>query len=97
VPLVAAGAGLAGLAGGAALASRNSRKKVLGVPMPTKDGAKSVGRGLTDMASNVGRVGEGVGSLASEVRQVREGIAGADGEKKRSPVEVVLQGLTRRR
>jgi hypothetical protein len=36
-----------------------------------------------------------MGSLAAEVRQVRESVATAE-ESKRSPIEIVLQGLTRR-
>ena len=97
-PALAAGVGLAGLAGGAVLAGRNSRKRVLGVPMPTKSGTQAVSKNLADAAKNVGSFGEGMGSLAAEVRKVREGVAaGRDAEKRRSPIEVVLQGLTRRR
>ena len=97
VPALAAGAGLAGLAGGVVLASRNSRKHVLGVPMPTKSGTQAVSKNLADAAKNVGSFGEGMGSFAGEVRKVREGLAEGDAEKRRSPIEVVLQGLTRRR
>lgn len=97
VPALAAGAGLAGLAGGVVLASRNSRKQVLGVPMPTKSGTQAVSKNLADAAKNVGSFGEGMGSLAGEVRKVREGLTQGDAEKRRSPIEVVLQGLTRRR
>ena len=97
VPALAAGVGLAGLAGGVALAGRNSRKRVLGVPMPTKSGTQAVSENLAEAAKNVGSFGEGMGSLAAEVRKVREGVAGGDAEKRRSPIEVVLQGLTRRR
>jgi hypothetical protein len=96
-PALAAGVGLAGLAGGVVLAGRNSRKRVLGVPMPTKSGAQAVSKNLADAAKNIGSFGEGMGSLAAEVRKVREGVAGGDAEKRRSPIEVVLQGLTRRR
>jgi hypothetical protein len=95
VPALAAGAGLAGLAGGVALAGRNSRKRVLGVPMPTKGGAEAVSRNLAEAAKNVGSFGEGMGSLAAEVRRVRESVA--EDANGRSPIEVVLQGLTRRR
>lgn len=95
-PALAAGAGLAGLAGGLALANRRTRKRILGVPMPNGGAAHAVGKNLAEAAENVGRFGEGIGSLAAEVRRVREGVAMA-GELKRSPIEVVLQGLTRRR
>lgn len=97
MPVLAAGMGLAGLAGGVALAGRNSRKRVLGVPMPTKSGTEAVSKNLADAAKNVGSFGEGMGSLAAEVRKVREGIGDGDAAKRRSPIEVVLQGLTRRR
>ena len=96
-PALAAGVGLAGLAAGLGLAGRNSRKRVLGVPMPTKSGTQAVSKNLAEAAKNVGSFGEGMGSLAAEVRKVREGVAGGDAERRRSPIEVVLQGLTRRR
>jgi hypothetical protein len=97
VPALAAGAGLAGLAGGVVLASRNSRKRVLGVAMPTKGVAQAVTKNLAEASKNVGSFGEGMGSLAAEVRRVREGMAESGGEDRRSPIEVVLQGLTSRR
>jgi hypothetical protein len=96
VPAVAAGAGLVGAAGGLALAARNSHKRVLGMPMPTKSGTQAVSRNLADVAKSLGSLGEGMGSLAAEVRQVREGVAAGGDARRRSPIEVVLQGLTRR-
>jgi hypothetical protein len=63
--------------------------------MPNGSAARAVSENLAEAAKNVGSFGEGMGSLAAEVRQVRESIAMA-GEPKRSPIEVVLQGLTRR-
>jgi hypothetical protein len=104
VPALAAGAGLAGLAGGAALAGRNSRRRVLGVPVPTKRGTQAVSKSLAEATKNVRSFGEGMESLAGEVRKVREGFvqagatsAGGNADNRRSPIEVVLQGLTRRR
>jgi hypothetical protein len=97
VPALAAGAGLAGLAGGVALASRNSGKRVLGVAMPTKGVAQGMTKNLAEATRNVGRFGEGMGSLAAEIRRVREGMAESDAENRRSPIEVVLHGLTSRR
>ena len=55
-----------------------------------------VSKNLVEASKNVGSFGEGMGSLAAELRRVREGVATA-GETKRSPIEVVLQGLTTRR
>ncbi len=64
--------------------------------MPNGGAAHAVSKNLAEAAKNVGTFGEGMGSLAAEMRRVREGIAMA-GDLKRSPIEVVLQGLTRRR
>jgi hypothetical protein len=104
VPALAAGVGLAGLAGGVALAGHNSRRRVLGVPVPTKSGTQAVSKSLAEATKNVRSFGEGMESLAGEVRKVREGFvqagaanAGGNAESRRSPIEVVLQGLTRRR
>jgi hypothetical protein len=97
VPALAAGAGIAGLAGGIALAGRSSGKRVLGMRMPTKSGTQEVSKHLAEATKNVGRLGEGMGSLSAEIRRVREGVANGSDSGSRSPIEVVLQGLTRRR
>ena len=97
VPALAAGVGLAGLAGGVVLGARNSPRRVLGMPLPTKSGAQTVSKNLAEASKNVGSFGEGMSSLAGQLRKVQEGVAAGNGEKGRSPVEVVLQGLTRRR
>jgi len=96
VPALIAGAGIAGLAGGAAAAARGSRKRVLGVPVPRKSTSKAVSKNLAEASRNVGRLGEGMGSLAAQVSRVSEGVNAATNGRRRSPVEVVLQGLTRR-
>lgn len=95
-PALAAGAGLAGLAGGLALAKRTSRKRIPGVPVPNGGAAHAVSKKIVEASENVGSFGESMGSLAAELRRVRKGVATA-GETKRSPIEVVLQGLTTRR
>jgi hypothetical protein len=79
IPLVAGGAALAGVAGGAMLGAHQVRRHR--------------GRGLAKTAKSVGIVGAQVGRLASEIHQARE----AGNGKSRSPVEVVLEGLTTRR
>lgn len=94
-PALVAGAGLAGLASGLVLASRTSRRQILGLRMPS-GAPNGVSKNLVQAAEKVGAFGEGMGSLAVEIRRVREGLALA-GDLKRSPIEVVLQGLTRRR
>jgi hypothetical protein len=78
------------------LAGRNSRKRVLGVPVPSKSGARAVSKDVAGAAKSIGRFGEGMGSLAAEIQRVSEGVAGSDGGTRRSPIEIVLQGLTRR-
>jgi hypothetical protein len=103
MPLVAGGAAIAGAAGGLALASKAGRKhgiaKALpGMPKPKvkikskdlKKAAKEVG----NAAKEVGNFGAQVGVLANELQNARQE---ANGKKHRSPVEVVLQGLTARR
>lgn len=94
VPLVAGGAALAGAAGGLALAaSKQGRKKGLKAAMPRRPKIKIDSGDVAKAAKEVGNFSAQVGELASELQRARES---ADG-KHRSPVEVVLQGLTARR
>jgi hypothetical protein len=62
--------------------------------MPRKPLVKVDSRDLAKAAKDVGEFGMQLGQLASELRRTREeaGVA-----KRRSPIEVVLQGLTTRR
>jgi hypothetical protein len=86
VPLVAGGAAIAGAAGGFALAaSRRSRRRAIQI----KPGD------LAKAAKEVGNFGAQMGELATELQRARESAA-ANGQH-RSPIEVVLQGLTARR
>jgi len=88
VPLMAGGAALAGAAGGIALSRQGNRHRGLAAMKPkinSKDLAKAA-RKATD-------VGAQVGEIALEVRRVREA---SNGKVRRSPVEVVLEGLTSR-
>jgi len=86
VPLMAGGAALAGAAGGLALGTRQAhRRNGLG-------GIKS--KDLAKTARKVGDVGAQVGEIALEVRRAREATNGNG--RHRSPIEVVLQGLTSR-
>ena len=89
---LAGGAAAAGLAGGLVLA-RKGPSRVLGVRMPATSGAQAVSQNLADAAKQVGGFGERVGELATEIRLVREGVSNTH---TRSPIEVVLQGLTSR-
>jgi hypothetical protein len=93
VPAVAGGAALAGLVGGMAIA-RGGRRKVLGVPVPgtRRPLVKLKGRGTG--TKQVLKAGQQMADLAIEVRQARRQLAT---DRKRSPIEVVLDGLTARR
>jgi hypothetical protein len=105
-PAVAGGAALAGLAGGLAIATRGRRRRVLGVPVPgsarplikittpRRRTRKGVGRDLMKAAGEVGSAGRQAGEVANEIRLVRQQL---DSNRRRSPVEVVLEGLTARR
>jgi hypothetical protein len=93
VPAVAGGAALAGLVGGMALA-RGGRRRVLGVPVPgtRRPLVKINGRGSG--TKQLMKTGRQMAELAVEVRQARQQLAT---ERRRSPIEVVLEGLTSRR
>jgi len=88
VPLLAGGAALAGAAGGLALGARQAHHKSrLLEKVSSKD--------VTKAAKKLGEVGAQVGEVALEVRRARESTNG-NGKVHRSPIEVVLQGLTSR-
>jgi len=93
VPAVAGGAALAGLVGGMAIA-RGGRRRVLGVPVPgtRRPLVKINGRGSG--SKQLMKTGRQMAELAVEVRQARQQLAT---ERRRSPIEVVLEGLTARR
>jgi hypothetical protein len=94
VPVLAAGAALAGLAGGMAMQSKRvSRREILGVRLG--NGTGNVGKNLVGAGKSVGRVSENLGQFAAEMRKTREAIDSP--AKHRSPIEVVLQALTARR
>jgi hypothetical protein len=94
-PLLAGGAALAGLAGGVAIGARGMRqRKVMGVPMPRRSAMKKSTKNLASAAKDVGKFGQQVGELSGEVRRTREAM---NSSKRRSPIEVVLEGLTSRR
>lgn len=99
VPLMTGGAALMGAAGGMALGMRTRRNGRIGkmishrpqVKVGPKVKVKS--SDLAKAARDVGSFGAQMGHLASELQQAREGSNG----KHRSPLEVVLEGLTARR
>jgi hypothetical protein len=93
-PALAGGAALAGLAGGMAVQSkRDSKRKVLGMRLGS--GVGKAGKDLAHTGQRVGRFTENLGEFAAEMRKTREAIDNR--AKHRSPIEVLLQGLTARR
>lgn len=95
VPILAGGAALVGAAGGLALGARQARRHHgLGWAIARRPQVKLDSRDLAKAAKEVGSFGAQVGQLASELQRARET---ANGGRHRSPVEVVLDGLTTRR
>jgi hypothetical protein len=94
-PLIAGSAAVAGAAGGLALGARQARKtKALRPKALRRPKVKIRSQDLARAARDVGQFGMDVGQLAGELRKNREA---ANGAKHRSPVEVVLDGLTHRK
>jgi hypothetical protein len=108
-PALAGGAALAGLAGGLAIAAAGGGpRRVLGVPVPgtrrplvkinrprrVNVKARGASKDLLKAAGEVGSAGRQVGDLVTEVQRVRTEL---DRGRRRSPIEVVLEGLTSRR
>lgn len=105
-PMITAGATAAGLAGGLVLASRAKSKrrgvaalltpqrKVLGVPVGRKNGVVRTAKALGQVARELSSATNQVSATTDEVRQVREEL---EKTTRRSPIEVVLDGLTHRR
>jgi hypothetical protein len=87
VPLVAGGAALAGAAGGMALGAHQARRHRGIKGLHSEDVAKA--------ARKAGDVGMRLGEVAVEVRRARN--SSSNGRTRRSPIEVVLEGLTARR
>ena len=93
VPLLASGAAIAGAAGGAVLASRQSHRHGALTDAVRRIESDDVARA----ARRVGDVSARVGRFAADFQRAREASNGVGNGKHRSPVEVVLQGLTARR
>ena len=95
-PAITAGATMAGLAGGLVLGARmgSNRRKVLGLPVgrkrPVVRAAEALGKVALELSSAAGKAT----ATAGDVRQIREQL---DRTNRRSPVEVLLDGLTHRR
>ena len=105
-PILTAGVAAASLAGGLAVGSRMASKrrgvgallrpqrKVLGVPVGPKNGLVKTAEVLGRAAKELGSATNRVSDTTEDVRQIREQLEMAN---RRSPLEVVLDGLTHRR
>jgi len=105
-PMLTAGATAAGLAGGLVLGSRARSKsrgvtallapqrRVLGVPVGRKNGVVRTAKALGEVARELSSASNQVSAATDEVRQVREEL---EKTTRRSPIEVLLDGLTHRR
>ena len=95
LPAVVAGSVAAGLAGGIAVGQRAlPKRKMLGIPLPRRSRATALGKQLGKAAGELGRATGQVSDLTTEVRGLRREVENGKGK---SPVEVLLSGLTRRR
>jgi hypothetical protein len=95
LPLVAGGAALAGAAGGIALAAtKQARKSGVAKALARRPKVKIKAGDMAKAAKEVGNFSAQMGELTMELRRARES---GNGKKHRSPIEVVLQGLTARR
>lgn len=104
-PMLAAGATAAGLAGGLALGSRmtskraglgarlRSRRTVLGVPVGRRSGLIKTAQALGKVASEMSSARNQASVATDDIHQIREHL---ERESRRSPIEVVLDGLTHR-
>lgn len=105
-PMLAAGATAAGLAGGLALGSRATskrrgvsgllapRRRVLGVPIGRRNGVVRTAKALGQVARELNSATQQVSTTTDDIRQIREQL---DKANRRSPLEVVIDGLTHRR
>ena len=96
-PLIATGTALAGVAAGLAL-TRKQNKGISGIHLPSRGTRRATTKGLGEAAKNIGMLAERTGKVAHQVRVASEAIGeGGAPRKSRSPIEVVLEGLTSRR
>lgn len=97
VPLIAGGAALVGAASGIAItAARSKNTKVLGMSLP-KTRVKISSKDLAKAADRVAGAGEQIGRVSTGIREIQGQNGAGRGEgRPRSPIEVVIQGLTRR-
>ena len=102
-PARAAGLAAAGLAGGLVLGARlaghrrflpGPRRRVLGVPVGRRPASVAAAKAFADGARRLADAAGQLSSSADDVHQIREQL---ELSNRRSPVEIVLDGLTHRR
>jgi hypothetical protein len=95
-PLLTAGVAAAGLAGGMALGSRlaSKRRKILGLPIGPKRRSAVTAGAMVKAARGLGSAARQASRTTDDVRDIRELL---DQANRRSPIEIVLDGLTHRR
>jgi hypothetical protein len=97
IPLIAGGAALVGAASGMALnAARSGSGTVLGMKVPKRKRVKIRSKDLAKTANDIASFGEKVGAVSTGIRHAQE-VSGNGNGMRNSPLEVLLQGLTRRR
>jgi hypothetical protein len=96
LPAITAGATAAGVAGGLALGARmgSKRRKILGIPIGRKTGLARTTEALGQVARELSSARNQAALATDDVRAIREEL---DKANRRSPLEVVLDGLTHRR
>jgi hypothetical protein len=95
-PMLTVGVTAAGLAGGLALGARmgTKRRKILGLPIGRKSAFAQAAEALGDVARELSKARNQASAVTDDVREIREQV---DKANRRSPVEVLLDGLTHRR
>jgi len=91
-PALAAGAAVAGIAGGLALGTRRGSRGALQrlLPLPRRSRARAIAGGAKRLAVLANQAS----NTADDIRAIREQL---EQTNRRSPVEVLLDGLTHRR
>ena len=80
------------------LPSLKKNKGISGIGLPSRSTGRATTKGLGEAAKNIGMLAERTGKVAQQVRVASEAIGeGGAPRKSRSPIEVVLEGLTSRR
>jgi hypothetical protein len=87
---LAAGAAAAGLAGGLVLGARVRPTRLLGMPIGRHGRARAIARGARRAAAAASKAS----TTADDIRAIRQQLEHAN---RRSPIEIVLDGLTHRR